>query len=142
MNMRQHPAANAARFGASFWRQPPVWLSIALIGYLFVNVARAVFAPLAFAEAFGVALADPGDASFVAVYAVRTVFIAVFGALVIWKGDLAWLSRFLLVAVLIPLGDAAIVWSYGGVGMVRHLIIAGVVLAVALLARRAASMAR
>jgi hypothetical protein len=139
MNTQQtHPVTGPRAAAVSIWRFPAVWLSAVLIGYLFVNVARALLTPAAFAESFGVVLANPQDAAYLAVYALRTLFMALFGALLIARGELRWLARFLLLAVLIPLGDAAVVGVYGGAGVVRHLVIALVVFAVGLLMRRTA----
>jgi hypothetical protein len=121
-------------------RSALVWISIALIAYLFFNVMQAILTPGTFAERFGTPIADISGQSFVRVYAIRTLFIAIFATLLIATRQFMQLSTFLIVAVLMPVGDAMIVASAGGESTIilRHLAIAGVVTALGVLLRRAA----
>jgi hypothetical protein len=123
------------------WREPGFWLALLLVVAQCVNVLRVALDADGFAAYFGVPLAAPADAAWVAVYALRTAFIAAFAGWLLWRRQLAALSVFALLALLLPLGD---LWLAAGAGaptatLLRHAAIGVVLLAAwAFIARWAA----
>jgi hypothetical protein len=119
-------------------RSISIWATIALIAYLFFNVVQSLAAPMDFAARFGVPDPQPGAAPFVAVYGIRTLFIAVFGAVLLALREFRLVSTFLLLAVLMPIGDALLVALTGGAPaiVVRHVAIAIIVVVTGFFLRR------
>jgi hypothetical protein len=111
-------------------------LSLVIIVYSFFNVVRAARNPAGFAQAFGVAA--PNEPSFVYVYGIRTLCIALFGLALLVSGQTQALALFVLVAAIMPLLDLALVWQRGAPTStrVRHALIAVFLLVTAFLVSR------
>lgn len=123
-----------------FTRSAGVWLTVLLVGYMFFNTFRAISSPVAFAESFGVPLVSPQETTFVTVYAIRALFLALYGSALLIRRSYGGLALFAAVASVMPVGDALLVASSAGaVGtVVRHALIAVLLVVTAgLLYRRA-----
>jgi hypothetical protein len=110
-------------------------LSVIIALYILFNVARATLDPAGFAAAFGAPLADPRDAGFVFVYAVRSLFLSAIVLVLLAMRQIRAVALFALTAVLMPLGDAAIAASAGAstLRIAIHLGIGGLLLVTGLL---------
>jgi hypothetical protein len=91
---------------SSPWRTVGFGLSVILILYILYNTSLALVNPAAFARGFG--LASAADNPYLAVYAIRALFLGVYGAVLVVRRDFRALMLFLLLAVVMPLGDAAL----------------------------------
>lgn len=91
-----------------------------------VNVARVVLDPAGFASYMGAPLVASADASWVAIYAARTAFIALLAAILLIRRDLGALRWMATAALVMPLADAWIAHRVGAptATVARHLAIA------------------
>lgn len=115
----------------SVLREPGFWLALLLVVAQATNALRVAFDPPGFAAYFGVPLAHAGDAAWVAVYALRTAFIAGFAAYLLWRRQIRVLAAFALLALLLPIGDLVLVVSADAptATIARHALIAVVLVA-------------
>lgn len=116
-------------FDASVWRTIGFLMAAPMAALQAVNVIRVLVDPQGFAAYMGAPLPEGGDTSWVAIYGLRTAFIALLVGVLLLVRDLGALRWVALAALVMPLGDAWVA-SHAGAGaatIARHLAIAAYV---------------
>ena len=89
------------------------WLALVMMVLQAVNALRAFTDPAGFAAYMGLPLSDGAETAFVAVYGLRTAFVAGLIAVFVLLGRLDALAWMALVALVMPLGDAWLTFQAG-----------------------------
>ncbi len=113
------------------WRRLGFWLALALALSQLSNAVRVAFGSHAYSAYMGLPLANPQDAAWVSVYALRALFMGSFAGYLLLTHQYRILSVMALFALVMPLGDFYLVWNAGGSAttLARHALIAVVLVA-------------
>jgi hypothetical protein len=105
--------AIAASAPTNRWRIAGIAMTGLIALFMLVNFARVMVDAGAFARAMGLPLADPRDTGFVAVYALRALFLGLFALLLLAQRRHDVLKWFALVAIVMPVGDVWLTLAAG-----------------------------